>query len=61
MAAEKITRANDELLNVPNEPIIPFIIGMVSVLIFGKQLVVLLMRRLKKHITVKSVLSGKRY
>ena len=47
MAAEKITRANDELLNVPNEPIIPFIIGMVSVLIFGKQLVVLLMRRLK--------------
>lgn len=27
MAAEKITRANDELLNVPNEPIIPFIIG----------------------------------
>lgn len=27
MAAEKITRANDELLNVPTEPIIPFIIG----------------------------------
>ena len=37
MSAEKITQSKDGL-NVPNEPIIPFIIVMVLDQIFGKQL-----------------------
>ena len=37
MSAEKITQGKDGL-NVPNEPIIPFIIGDGIDLIFGKQL-----------------------
>ena len=60
MSAEKITRINDGL-NVPNEPIIPFIVVMVLDQIFGKQRVALLMQLLKKHITAKNVLNGKKY
>ena len=37
MSAEKITQSKDGL-NVPNEPIIPFIIGDGIGQIFGKQL-----------------------
>ena len=37
MSAEKIVKTQDGL-QVPNEPIIPFIIGMVLDQIYGKQL-----------------------
>ena len=61
MAAEKITRANDELLNVPNEPIIPFIIGDGIGPDIWKAASRVVDAAVEKHITVKSVLSGKRY
>ena len=60
MSAEKITRINDGL-NVPNEPIIPFIIGDGIGPDIWKRRVALLMRLLKKHITAKNVLNGKKY
>lgn len=51
--AEKITMGANGILNVPNNPIIPFIQGDGIGQIFGVQVYRFLMQRLKKHITAK--------
>lgn len=60
MSAEKITRINDGL-NVPNEPIIPFIIGDGIGPDIWKAASRVIDAAVEKHITAKNVLNGKKY